>query len=93
MPYFVEMASSLSSGGKPPSGVTAERSTKKPENTPGVVAMRSRASDVVKFWYAWTDAATTARLQKCSESIQQIRTSRSDGRHIRTSGSNLVARR
>src|SRR6202022_483391 len=54
MPYFVEMASSLSRGGKPPSGVTAESSTKKPENTPGVVAMRSRASDVVKFWYAWT---------------------------------------
>jgi len=31
---------------------------KKPENTPGVVAMRSRASDMVKFWYARTTHAS-----------------------------------
>jgi len=34
MPYFVQMAASKSGAGNPPSGVAADSSTKKPENSP-----------------------------------------------------------
>ena len=49
MPYLVAIASMRSKEGMPPGGVAADISTNKLQKKPGVVAMRSRASEVVKF--------------------------------------------